>query len=233
MLYTPNDVNVWFPTYIDSVLYWAEIAEENGVDIIAIGTELTNLEGYNSYWRSLIQQVRQIFSGGVTYNTNFWYTHQQFQAKLSASWFGDLDYIAVSLYWPLATGAEPSVNEVIDNWHSYVGASDMSGEDLVEDHLKVLSNSFGKDIIVISGLSSAVGACETPWDWEWSEVSLTEQANWYEAIYRVFSDKDWIAGYMWDGLWFTDADKNPNNTEFSVQNKPAEEITAIWYSNQN
>jgi len=73
----------------------------------------------------------------------------------------------------------------------------------------------------------------TPWkynDWDNPVVSWTEQANWYEATLRVFVDEPWVAGFLFDSAWHTVTNKNPYNLEFNIQDKPAEQVVADWYS---
>jgi len=224
----------FFSNYADAVVYWARKAEEYGVDDFVIGTELSKLEKYNDHWRSLIQNVKDVFTGKISYNTNFWYEDTDFDAKKSAVWMQDLDYIGVSAYWRMCSDEEAqrgvTVEELVNNWHSYVGWT-LRGEDIVKDHLEVFSETHGKPIVIVTGLQSAEDACLTPWAWDRTTVDLNEQNNWYEAVFRVFSDEDWIYGFMFDGAWQTYANKrqNPDNAEFTVQGKLAEETVAKWF----
>jgi len=234
--FDPPNPDPYFSNYADAVVYWAKKAEEYGVDDFVIGTELSKLEKYNNHWRNLIQNVKNVFTGKISYNTNFWYEDSDFNTKKSATWMQELDYIGVSAYWRMCSNEEAqrgvTVEELVNNWHSYAGWGDLQGEDIVKEHLEVLSETHGKPILIFTGLQSAEDACLTPWAWDRTTVDLNEQKNWYEAVFRVFSDEDWIYGFMFDGAWQTYANKrqNPNNYEFTIQGKPAEQTVAEWFA---
>ena len=231
-LYHPDDLQLWFQTYTEAVVYWATLAEELGVDALAVSAEASKLEPYNEEWENLIGRVREVYSGEIGYNTNYWYTIEGLQEKLSRTWFQSLDHIGVSCYWPMSQHAEPTVEELVNNWHDTF-LWDIRGDDIIHDHLEVLSIEHGIPIIVVTGLASVSGATMTPWkyrDWDNPVVSWTEQANWYDAIFRVFAEEPWVAGFLFDGPWQTVTSKNPDNLEFNIQDKPAEQIVADWFN---
>ena len=231
-LFHPDDLQLWFQTYTETVVYWATLAEEWGVDALAVCCEVTKLEPYNAEWENLVGQVRSVFSGEVGYNTNWWYTSEELQEKLSRTWFQSLDHIGVSCYWPMSQHAEPTVEELVNNWYnSFIWS--IQGDDIVHDHLEVLSMEHGVPIIIVTGLASVSGASMTPWkynNWDNPVVSWNEQANWHEATFRVFVEEPWVAGYLFDGSWQTVTNKDPNNLEFNIQDKPAEQVVADWFS---
>jgi hypothetical protein len=236
MNYMPSNVDSWFDDYTDAVVYWATLAEEYGVDDFMVGTELSKIEIHNNNWISLLQDVRHIYTGKVGYNTNFWYEDAQLNEKVSATWMGELDYIGVSAYWRMCTDEQAqqgvTVDQLVSNWHSYVGGTNIKGDDIVEQHLKVLSETHNRPIVIVTGMESAEDACMTPWDWSRTTVDLQEQDNWYEAVFRVFHDQPWIHGFMFDGAWETRADKrmSPNNDEFNIQGKPTEQTVEEWFA---
>jgi hypothetical protein len=240
--YHPSNVQLFFQTYTDSVVEWAKIAEELNVDIFCIGGELTKLEQYNEEWKNMIQKIRSVYSGKISYNTNMWHTNEpregylgeSLKEKLSYTWFQKLDYIAVSTYWTGSQTPEPTVEQLVYNWHhNAISWGDAIGDDIVDEHLKVLSETHGKPIIIVTGLASAYGASKTPWkDFNPEDnpiISLTEQENWYDAIFRVFSNESWVSGVLFDTAWSCYPNFSPNNYEFPIQNKPAEKVVADWF----
>ena len=62
----------WKKTYRDFILLYARIAEKNNVELFCIGTELTRLALEKTfYWENLIQEIRSIYSGKITYAANW------------------------------------------------------------------------------------------------------------------------------------------------------------------
>jgi hypothetical protein len=83
----------WWTMYGDFILHHARIAAEEGADALAVGTELTLLQG-RPEWRALIARVRAVFPGFVVYAANWDATDVPFAP--------DLDAVGVDLYAPLS-----------------------------------------------------------------------------------------------------------------------------------
>ncbi|HEX2938540.1 MAG TPA: hypothetical protein VHO66_06430 [Ruminiclostridium sp.] len=69
----------WFESYTKFILHVAEIATEVGCSILSVGSALPNLTKYDLLWRRLIHEVRNSYSGFLTYisendeeNINWW-----------------------------------------------------------------------------------------------------------------------------------------------------------------
>jgi len=136
-LFHPDNLQLWFQTYTETVVYWATLAEEWGVDALAVSCEVTKLEPYNAEWENLVGQVRSVFSGEIGYNTNLWNTDEELQEKLSRTWFQSLDHIGVSCYWRMSQHPEPTVEELVNNWHnSFIWY--IQGDDIVHGACKCL-----------------------------------------------------------------------------------------------
>jgi hypothetical protein len=71
----------------------------------------------------------------------------------------------------------------------------------------------------------------THWEWPYDGQ---EQANFYEAAFKVFWDEPWFIGYSWWD-WKVklykkeDAEKNK---EFCCYGKPAEQVLRTWYAKE-
>ena len=98
----PSNVAEWFATYTQEVVHAAQLAQEGGAQLFTIGTEMTSLSGpaYTSYWDTLIADVRQVYSGQLTYAAIGTEASQiQFWNKL--------DLIGDDAYFPVATRGRP------------------------------------------------------------------------------------------------------------------------------
>ena len=80
-----------------------------------VGMELTRLSIEKpEYWRSLIADVRKVYSGKLTYAAN-WYKEYD-----RVEFWDDLDYIGVQAYFPLTKKDAPSVDDVSKGWKKYI-----------------------------------------------------------------------------------------------------------------
>jgi len=209
----PGERASWFHNYGKFIINQARIAENNNVDIFVIGTELVKLAKYHEEWKKIIKDVRKIYSGKLTYaaesrnafNINFW---------------EDLDFIGIDVYFPLTVKQEPSLSDLLDGWIQYV------------DDIKTLSSKYDKKIVFTEiGYKSVVGTAVRPWEWNTEgQVSQQQQAQAFEAMFRIFSKKNYIEGiYIWK--YFTDNDnyeKENIKLGFTPYGKIAEGVISGW-----
>ena len=55
----PDDWDAWWRMYNEYILHYAQIAQENGVTLFMVGSELISTERQEARWRDLIAQVRK------------------------------------------------------------------------------------------------------------------------------------------------------------------------------
>ena len=82
----------WFSSYTAFLCHYAEIAEETGCEMFCVGCEMLGTEHREDYWRRAIEEVRKIYHGPITYNTNH---GKEFGVK----WWDAVDYIGTSAYY--------------------------------------------------------------------------------------------------------------------------------------
>ena len=108
---TDEDWESWKSSYTDFILRYAKVAEDAGAEMYCLGTEFTRLTTEKpEYWRYLIQEVRKVYSGKLTYAAN-WY--QEYERVI---FWDDLDYIGIQAYFPLTKKQEPKVNDLVHGW---------------------------------------------------------------------------------------------------------------------
>jgi hypothetical protein len=97
-----QDEALWFDSYWKTYQPYVAAAAQNGVEQLAIGTELVWLEqnAPATFWNTLISRAHSVFHGKLTYDMNW-----SSLAKAPLSWMGNalLSAIGVSEYLPLAT----------------------------------------------------------------------------------------------------------------------------------
>jgi len=63
----------WEADYTRFIMYYAQMADKENIEILCIGTEFTNpLLSRPQYWKNLIRDIRSVYSGKLTYAAN-WY----------------------------------------------------------------------------------------------------------------------------------------------------------------
>ncbi len=203
---------IWEQSYRSYILSLARTAEELEVDLFCIGTELKiSTKKRPEFWRQLISDVRKVYSGPISYSAN-WDEYSRIE------FWDELDIIGVNSYCPISLRRTPTVEGTIDNWKYYKKVLKEFSEGLDKD---VLITEFGYRNVSFAGLR--------PWihDDGDSKSNLEAQSNLYEAFFRSYWNEPWIKGgfsWNWDAVT-----KGIGNTDFSIQNKPAQEILSNWY----
>jgi hypothetical protein len=194
----------WFARYGAALSHIAAIAEQESADGLAVGTELRQTS-QRGEWRELIARLRQSYSGLL-----FYVAHNADEAERVKFW-PLLDAIGVSLYPPLGDDR----------------ASQRAAMTAAADRIEALAEKFDKPVIVAEiGLRSAEGAEAKPWESAEERVARPDpglQARVLGAWLAVLARPRVRGVLVW--RWFTDpAAGGVNDTDFTVQGKPAESV---------
>jgi hypothetical protein len=203
---------IWFSRYRVELERIARIAADEGAEALAIGTELAKTSA-RPEWNDLIATARAAFPRTLIY-----VAHNTEEAE-SVPFWPQLDAIGVSLYPPL--GAD-------DDHTGRIGVMQE-----VAERLDLLSHRLGKPIVVGEiGVRSADGAAAKPWESAEERVAAANpqlQANVLADWLTVLNRPSVHGVLIW--RWFTDpAAGGPNDTDFTVQGKPAERIVSCAWT---
>lgn len=154
-----TDINIFklsnfFPDYKKYPTQLAEFATQNNVNAICIGTESSHIDWlFRDDWIDLINAVRAKFNGALTYDALFnrWYYQDK---DIDEVVFRDqLDFIGVSLYVPITTDDNASVDTLKQGW--FVDLGEWFGGwfeiDNVIEYLGNISNRYNKQIMALEG----------------------------------------------------------------------------------
>jgi Ca2+-binding RTX toxin-like protein len=224
----PGDVAAFFSSYKAEVVHLAGIAEQGDVGTFAIGNEMSSLSGpqYEGYWRDIISSVRSVYSGDITYAAAT-------DEASKVSFWDDLDIIGVNTYPPLTASKEPTVGELVNAWNEvpfnpyYARAFDHQSpvdflHSLATDHGKqVLMTEVGYRSIDGTAINPGGGSSKAPPD-------AAEQADAYNAFMQVWGTQggSWLKGVQ---FWQWDLSNQPNETGYSPQHKPAEQVVEQYF----
>lgn len=218
-IYPDNDANweLWKDSYREFIFRYAKIAETTKAEMFCIGTEFTKLTSEKSeFWENLINDVRKIYSGKITYAAN-WYDEYE-----KITFWEQLDYIGVQAYFPLAKKDHPSTEEISQGWGKYISKLDA----ISQEHQR-------KIIFTEMGYKSTACSAQKPWEWisyeEEDQRTLSDetQVNCYQAFFDTIWKREWMAGvHLWQ--WNTRFKKGIGKTDldFTPQEKPAQETIA-------
>jgi len=207
----PVDVPAWFQAYSDYILHYAEMAEELGVDVLSVGSELGSMERYDGHWRELIRSVRDRYSGRLLYSANWDHYHR-------TPFWDAVDYIALTAYYELTNSEEAQVTVP-----TLVKAWEPIRDDLVE-----FSRSVRRPFIFTEvGYYSQTGTAWHPWDYtRQSVIDLEEQLLCYRAFVEVWRDIPELAGVFFWHWW---GEGGPEDGSYNPRGKPAEDVIRDWF----
>ena len=217
-LETEEDWQKWESDYEKYIMVFAEIAANKNVELFCIGTEYKIAAvKREAFFRELINKVRNVYSGKLTYAANWDNYH-------NIRFWDELDYIGVDSYFNLVEQKTPNIEDMKDAWQSWV------------DQIKMVQTDYNKQILFTEyGYMSSDFTAWKNWENEGNlnnlDLNMQGQVNAFEAFFQTFWTKDWVAGgFIWK--WFHDYENRggTNHKEYSPQRKPAENMIGEWYS---
>lgn len=201
-------------SYTIFIRAFAELAEQEHVEMLCIGTELTQFTGQRpDFWRRLIKEIRSIYSGKLTYAANW-------DEYTDVVFWDDLDYIGVDAYFPIADSLGADEEALKRGWSKWI------------TEINELSERFSKKILFTEFGYRSISECAIN-PWEYNSASAVDEDAQSMALAALFSET-WNLPIMAGGfLWKWHADhKNAGgavDNMFTVQNKKAEEIVRSVY----
>jgi VCBS repeat-containing protein len=209
---SPLDINIakFFgsPTTVGSydyvIVQEAKAAQADGATLFSIGTELDSLAddtAATSYWKTLITDVRAVFSGKLTYSSN-WATADQ------VTFWSKLDYVGIDGYVPLsnvvpdaAGDNNPTLASLVNAWSTpsnvviaYSGGETVSqvtgGLSVIDDFDQLAQQSITKQFIFTEfGFQNDTGAATDPTGGsETGVLDPTLQAELYQSFFTAWTN---------------------------------------------
>jgi hypothetical protein len=229
--FEPTDSAAWFSSYQTFIVHYATIAQAQGADLFVIGCEFATLSGsaYQSNWETIISAVRAVYTGPITYAANATSAGDEFTR---VSFWDKLDLIGVDGYFPLTNHIDPTLSQLQAAWTT--ASANVNGFAPLTALQNVQSAHPTLPLIFTElGYTSTAGTNEAPYNYSLTGAyDPSEQANCFEAFFRVFSqESSWVKGVFWWG-WSV----SPPGTDdqgYSPQNKPAGDVLAQWYGGPN
>lgn len=202
-------------SYRAFILNYADLAEETGVALFCVGTELEEfVSARPQFWKDLIAEVRQHYSGKLTYAAN-WDEYGR------TPFWEDLDFIGIDAYFPLSESRDPSVEELRTGWKRW------------KEEIRTLSEGTARPVIFTEyGYRSMDFTAKKPWlvDRNQERVNLQAQANAKTALFEEFWAEPWFAGgFVWKWFIHHPVSGGAMDNRFTPQNKPAQQVIRTYY----
>jgi hypothetical protein len=165
----PKDVGKWFGTYTDLIVHYAELSESEHVASISVGVEFESMEQYHDQWRSLIGEVRDVYTGLVTYSFNF--------QRQDIGFVDALDFVGLDAYYPLDASTGATVEQLDTAWQPAI------------DALMRLQTATNKLVVLTEvGLRSQTNSFRDPFQAHAGEtVSQEDQRTYYVSMCNLIS----------------------------------------------
>lgn len=172
----------WITSYANFIKYTAEIAENGSVEVFSIGCEMGNWQVHEADVVALIAEVRQIYSGKLTYAANhdsFWYIN----------FWDKLDIIGVDAYFSFTLSYNPSLQDMIDVWDGFY------------DDLTIFQRKWNKPIFFIElGCQNRNGCNIAPND---NKFNLNQDEEEFQMYYKsLFQSSIWTAPWFKGTYWW-------------------------------
>lgn len=207
----PPDWPAWFRSYEAFLNGWVDLAIQEKIEMLAVGAELVSSERQTALWRGLIERVRRRYHGVILYSFNW--DHYR-----PAAFHDALDYVGLSGYYSLPTGAPLTESAVEENWRE------------VRDELLAFSHEVDRRILFTEiGYPSVAGGARDPWNYLMTgPADAPGQARALSAFSRVWHRPPELAGvFFWNwspfrGGW--------DDRSYSLNGKPAASVVRAWFA---
>lgn len=160
----------WFAAYRRFIVHAARIAEAEGCEMLCVGCEMVRADGQEAHWRRLIAEVREVYSGLITYNCDKYQEDR-------VTWWDAVDVISSSGYYPSGS------------WPAQL--------DRIAPVVEAAGKPF---FFMEAGCPSREGSAALPNDWNLQGApSGAEQDAYFAEMFAACRGRDWVRGLMlWD-----------------------------------
>lgn len=232
----------WFNGYWQYLKQYVDISQNEKLPFLVIATELPNIiydsgstnNNYEKHWRDLIKNVRDNYSGKITYAANS-------ESISNIKWWDAVDYIGVDAYFTISDKDNPSLEDIKSGWidnslFRTKKAFNTNSNVNIVDSLGALSIKWNKPIVFTEvGYRSSTGADSNivNLDYKWLKKTINQelQANLYKGLFDSFRNKSWFKGIFAWSWYIGEIDVNDLSYQHmhEIQGKSAEEVIKNEY----
>jgi len=210
----PADPQAWMTSYHNFVMLLADASEAADADMLIIGNELSSMLYMEDEWCALIAEVRQRFSGEITYAATW-------DAAGQVPFWNKLDYTGVNFYAPISPRSEATRFELLAEWQHWLS------------WLERFRSDTGKPLILTEiGYRSIDGAGMRPQDFTTrGPYDPAEQEDLYWAALESVNNSDAIEGIIWWN-WLAAGGGGNGDLDYTPIGKPAHTVLQEAWNTQ-
>lgn len=231
-----------FASYQEYMNHYAEMCERLDVEILCLGCEMESMThsapNADQRWRRMISEVREIYSGELTYSCAFGGSYDSTWSSPNRVTFWDaLDYIGFEFYRGLTNIRNPSLEQL------RAGV-----REIFDDYVEPLVRKFDRPVLIpelnfmhCDGTNMAPYSPFTP---PGTYPDYQEHADCHRAMMSVIADiveeKDYFEGiYWWSGeLVYPWIDLTPDTAReecigTEIWGTPAEQVIREYWEGTN
>jgi hypothetical protein len=209
-----GDWETFHRNYEAMILHYARLAQQEGVDLLAIGLEYRQSSlHFPDRWRRIAGAVRTVFEGRLTYSANWWGEYDRI------TWWDAVDLIGIGAYFGIARHESADLRHLLVHWTP------------TKRRLAALSRRYDRPILFTEvGFTTFADAGMRPWRWQEDldrPLDPRHQAACWEALLRTFAPEPWFEGlFVWR---FYAGDDGIPPWEYTPEGKPAEAVLRDWF----
>jgi len=209
-----TDDEAWgrfFDGYRDFIVDQARFAETHRLPLLSVGVEYERTTRFESRWRQIIASVRRVYSGRITYASNW-------DSMNKVPFWDALDYIGIHAYFPLSDQGKPDRQELLLAWEGPL------------QQLSELSRKHGGKPVIFAeiGYPRSPMAAQQPWvagNDDTPTVRALRKTLIEVALLKIESTP-FVSGMFW---WKWIPGNNRWDRDFSMKDPEAREpLTQRW-----
>ena len=214
--FEPTSTAAWFNSYRGFINHFADMAAEEGVELLCVGCEYEwcDTDEYD-YWEVIVDAVRSRYDGELTYAAH-WKNYRD------VCLWNLVDYVGVNTYFPLSDKDDPSLSALVKTWDYQLGRIGGWRGD---------ARLTGKQVILTEvGYQSRPACWKTPAFTEDERADAKAQDICYKALLMTAPARPWLRGiYIWCWDNWSPNSGGPGDNEWTPKGKPAETALSDYY----
>jgi conjugative relaxase-like TrwC/TraI family protein len=189
----PQNVAAWFASYTALLVNLGQLAQQHGVEIVVLGGEFDSMQSYTPQWMALIQAVRRVYRGKLTYASNVT-TDPALQLGRVKFWSA-LDFVGADLYLASSAPAGTTADVIVQSW-----------QPLLTQFLAASGATKRPTLVTEIGVRAQRLAHQRPWVWDNGQPEdQAVQESYYLAVCSA------IAGHVQGMYWWQTGLDGPND----------------------
>jgi hypothetical protein len=172
----PSNSVTWFSNYTNLMTSYATMCQNLGVEMFSVGSEFTTLTSkYPSQWSTLIDTLRPLYKGLLTYGAN--YTSPYYDEGNIITFWDKLDVIGLDYYVMPSTNTTLTKDQLIDR---------IRHDDNHYNELQAIDQLFDKYKKPVIFAEYGYG----------TDTALQFQSDYTGALFETFGKRDYMKGFF-------------------------------------